>query len=328
MYKLANKLSLRKGELPKVFITMHDLKNLVKLTNFELVTSQNLINFPFKLLGLGHLLNKIMNLIPIINTFTLVNVSVLRPIKPSVSPSVTILIPARNEEGNIENALKRIPDLGCAREVIFVEGNSSDNTWNEINRVIALEEYKSKYTLKAYRQPGKGKYDAVRTGFSKASNELLIILDADLTMPPERLPQFYFAYTEGKADFINGSRLVYPMEGDAMRFLNLLGNKFFAKALSWVLKLELGDSLCGTKVIHRDNYQRLVAWRKDFGDHDPFGDFDLLFSASVLKSSVVDIPVRYAARTYGETQINRFRDGSILLRMTVLAFLKIKLKNI
>jgi hypothetical protein len=328
VYKFANVLSLRRGELPKVFITMHDLKSLLKLTNFELVSSQNLIAFPFALLGIGNVINKLINLLPLLNTFTLLNISVLRPIKKSLAPSVSIVIPARNEKGNIEDALKRIPDLGCEREVIFVEGNSSDNTWEEIERVIQIEEYKNKFTLKAYKQPGKGKYDAVRVGFNNASNDLLVILDADLTMPPERLPQFYNAYTEGRADFINGSRLVYPMEGDAMRFLNLLGNKFFAKALSWVLTLQLGDSLCGTKLIHQRDYKKLLEWRKDFGDHDPFGDFDLLFSASVFRSAVVDIPVRYGARSYGETQINRFRDGSILLKMTILAFFKIKLKNI
>ena len=149
-------------------------------------------------------------------------------------------------------------------------------------------------------------------------------MDADLTMPPELLPRFYNAYVEGHADFINGSRLLYPMEGEAMRFLNRLGNAFFAKALSFVLNSRLGDSLCGTKLVSSLDYKRFIKWRGEFGDFDPFGDFELLFPAAQLGLGIINIPVRYRARVYGSTNIRRFRDGWILLRMTTLGFFKIK----
>jgi len=207
--------------------------------------------------------------------------------------------------------------------VIFVEGHSNDGTWEEIQRVSGA--YADRFRILTLQQTGKGKADAVRLGFSHATQPLLTILDADLTMPPEMLGRFYEAYRDGQGDFVNGTRLVYPMEGDAMRFLNRLGNIFFAKSLSWVLGAHLGDSLCGTKLMAKHDYERFIAWRGDFGDFDPFGDYELLFPAAVLGLGMVDIPVRYLARQYGSTNIRRFRDGFQLLRMTSIGFFRIKL---
>jgi glycosyltransferase involved in cell wall biosynthesis len=207
-------------------------------------------------------------------------------------------------------------------EIIFVEGHSEDDTWEEILRIS--EKYKDQFQIKCYQQTGKGKSDAVRLGFSKASGDLLTILDADLTMPPEYLTRFYTAYCEGLADFINGSRLVYPMKKNAMRFLNRVGNIFFAKMLSWALDERIGDSLCGTKLLSRHDYHRMVEWRKDFGEFDPFGDFELLFPAAILGLGIVDIPVRYLDRAYGSTNISRFRHGFMLLKMTMIGFFRIR----
>jgi glycosyltransferase involved in cell wall biosynthesis len=264
-----------------------------------------------------------MPLIPLARWFSLTLIVILRSSILGPKGGLSCVIPARNERGNIENALKRFPDLGCDTEIIFVEGHSSDGTWEEIRRVAPL--YQQRFRIQTLQQTGKGKADAVRLGFANASQSLLIILDADLTMPPELLGRFYDAYTQGYGDFINGSRLVYPMEGSAMQFVNRLGNIFFAKILSRILDTPIGDSLCGTKLLARHDYQRMLAWRQDFGDFDPFGDFELLFPASVLGLQIVDIPVRYRARTYGETNIRRFRHGLLLLKMTWIGFLQIKL---
>lgn len=252
-------------------------------------------------------------------------VVVLRPIKASkTKPSISIVIPARNEAGNIENGLKQLPDMdGVKVEIIFVEGNSSDNTWDEIQRVIKLKEYQHLSPV-AFKQPGKGKKDAVMVGFNNAKCDLVTILDADLTMPPEALPRFYEAYQSGMGDMVNGNRQMYPMEDEAMRFLNRLGNLFFAKALSRVLDISIGDSLCGTKLISREDHFRYLRWLEDFGDFDPFGDFQLLFPSAELCLGTVDVPIVYKARTYGSTNINRFRDGWILLKMTFQGFIKIK----
>ncbi len=323
VYRLANRFGLRTGEVPTTFLSRVDIDNLAKLSGFEIVRQQPQLYCPLRLLGLGELINRLFPLIPFVRWLSFVYLTVWRPIVATAPEGLSCVIPARNERGNIENALMRFPRLGCQIELIFVEGHSSDGTWEEIQRVA--EAYRGPFRIKALRQTGKGKADAVRLGFAHASEPLITILDADLTMPPEMLTRFYEAYCSGLGDFINGSRLVYPMEGEAMRPLNRLGNIFFAKALSWVLDARIGDSLCGTKLLTRYDYSRFVEWRSDFGDFDPFGDFELLFPATTLGLGIIDVPVRYLARTYGETNISRFRHGFQLLRMTSIGLFRIKL---
>jgi len=325
LYTLANRLGIRKGELPTTFITRVDVDNLAEISGFSVVRERPVGYFPWRLFGLGSLINRVAQVIPIVRWLSLGFVVVLRPRIPSAPAGISCIIPARNERGNIENALKRLGGLDCRIEVIFVEGNSTDQTWEEIERVAHL--YAGRFRIVMLQQTGKGKADAVRLGFTAATEPLVTILDADLTMPPEMLERFYRAYCEGHGDFVNGSRLMYPMEGDAMRFLNRLGNVFFAKMLSWILEVRLGDSLCGTKLLMRADYQRILAWRRDFGDFDPFGDFELLFPAAVLALGIVDIPIRYLARTYGSTNIHRFRHGWLLLKMTAIGLFRIKLRS-
>ena len=327
VYRIANWLGVRKGPSPSTFMSRVTLDHIAQLSGFRITRLRRMVYCPFHWFGLGSVINAVMPWVPILRHFSLAYLAVLKPIKPlTVRPSLTIVIPARNEAGHIAQALEQLPDCQCPTEVIFVEGHSKDNTWDTIQETI--QAYQGPHTLKAYQQSGKGKCDAVRLGFSKASGELLTILDADLTMPPEKLPLFYEAYVTGQADFINGSRLVYPMEGQAMRFLNRLGNQFFANALSWVLDTRISDSLCGTKLVSAEDYERFRQWREDFGDFDPFGDFELLFPAATMGLGIVDIPVRYKARQYGETNISRFRHGVVLLQMTWVAFWKIKMGQV
>ncbi len=326
LYRLANFLGFRRGELPSTFITQVDIQNLTRLAGYDFVQMRAMCFFPWRLLGLGNWINRVLPSVPLLNWMSFAQLFVLRPVIPELTsqrPSLSIVIPARNEKGNIENALKRMPDLGTSLEIIFVEGHSSDGTWEEIERVRVA--YQDRFKIKTLQQTGKGKANAVHVGFAVATGDLLTILDADLTMPPELLGRFYTAYCDGLADFINGTRLVYPMEGDAMRFLNRLGNIFFAKALSHVLGTKISDSLCGTKLVSRHDYARFQAWKKDFGDFDPFGDFELIFPAAILGLGIVDIPIRYLARTYGSTNISRFRHGLMLLRMTLIGFFRIKM---
>jgi glycosyltransferase involved in cell wall biosynthesis len=212
--------------------------------------------------------------------------------------------------------------MGCGTELILVEGHSRDDTWEAIQRELAAHPGRRATAL---RQTGKGKGDAVRLGFAAATGDVLMILDADLTVPPEDLPRFYEAIRSGVAELVNGVRLVYPMERQAMRFANLLGNKFFGLAFSWLLGQPIKDTLCGTKVLRREDYEKLAANRSYFGDFDPFGDFDLLFGAARLNLAIVDLPVRYRERTYGSTNIQRWRHGVLLLRMCLFAATRIKL---
>ena len=236
-------------------------------------------------------------------------------------PVVSVIVPARNEAGNIEEIFARTPEMGGGTELIFVEGNSSDNTYEAIEKAIANHPERQ---CKLFRQTGIGKGDAVRLGFQNASGEILMILDADMTVPPEDLPRFYKAICSGEGEFINGVRLVYPMEKQAMRYMNFLGNKFFSLAFSWLLGQPIKDTLCGTKVLSRENYEKIARNRSYFGDFDPFGDFDLLFGSAKMNMKIVEMPIRYRERQYGETNINRWRHGIILLRMVFFALKRIK----
>ncbi len=322
--KLAEKLGLKMPQKPGNWLSTHDISNLLHLTDFETVKSGHRLLFPKKIPLLSPVL-EFFGSLPLINQLCLVNTVVARfkeRMDIEKSHSVTVLIPCKNEKGNIEPAIIRTPDMGKHTEIIFVDGHSEDGTPEEIKRV--MEAYPRR-DISFLVQDGKGKGDAVRKGFAAAKGDILMILDADLTVPPEDLPKFYRAIASGKGEFVNGTRLVYPMEDEAMRFLNLLGNKFFSMAFSWLLNQRLRDTLCGTKVLSRKNYQELARGRDYFGDFDPFGDFDLLFGASKLNLKITEIPIRYKAREYGETQISRFTHGWLLLKMCFFAMRKLKL---
>ena len=215
--------------------------------------------------------------------------------------------------------------MGPATELIFVDGNSTDGTVEEIEAVMRDLPGPARASPRAAGQTARARATRSARASPRPRNDVLMILDSDLTVPPEDLPKFYRALVTGKGEFINGVRLVYPMEGEAMRFLNLLGNKFFSVALSWLLEQPIKDSLCGTKVLCRRDYERIAANRAFFGDFDPFGDFDLLFGAARLNLRIVDLPVRYRARTYGETKISRFSHGWLLLKMTAFGFKKLRM---
>ena len=297
--------------------------NLLRLAEWEPISIQHRILFPFYLGGLGQVINRALT--PILPLFCLSVFVVARPLRPVEQQvrhlSVSVIIPARNEAGNIAAAVERIPTMGTGTELIFVEGHSRDDTWSQIQRTAAEHPHLS---IKILRQTGKGKGDAVRAGFAAATGDILMILDADLTMPPEELPKFYEVIASGKAEFANGVRLVYPMDEKAMQFLNLCANKTFGLIFTWLLGQPVKDTLCGTKALSRAHYEKIAANRAYFGDFDPFGDFDLLFGAAKLNLKIADIPIRYRQRTYGETNIQRWRHGWLLLRMVIFAARKLK----
>ena len=321
--KLAEAVGMRMPQLAQNVLAPADIQALVALADFEPVKSERRLLMPFRMLGLGRLVNRFLAPFPVFGALCLRHYTVCRSLRhrEEFPRSASVVVPARNERCNIEAAVQRIPRFASEIEIIFVEGDSKDGTWDEIERVVAAYLH---YDIKAMRQPGKGKADAVFAGFNAARGDVLMILDADLTMPPEQLSKFWNAIYSGKAEFVNGSRLVYPMEDQAMRFLNLIANKLFSLLFTWLLSQRFTDTLCGTKALRRSDYVRLKAGRAYFGDFDPFGDFDLIFGASKLSLKVVEVPIRYASRTYGETQISRFRHGLMLLRMVLFAFLRIK----
>jgi SAM-dependent methyltransferase len=321
--KSAEALGLKMPQPPQNILSPADVGELVALADFEAVKSERRLLSPVRAFGMGRLVNRFLAPWPLVRGLCLRHYTVCRSRRQQDTEvrSASIVVPARNERGNIEPAVQRIPRFVQDLEIIFVEGHSHDGTWGEIERVIAAYPH---YDIKALKQPGKGKGDAVFAAFEIARGDVLIILDADLTVPPEQLPKFFDAIRSGKGEFINGSRLIYPLEVQAMRFLNLIANKIFSLLFTWLLSQRFTDTLCGSKALRRSDYVRLKAARGDFGNFDPFGDFELIFGASKLGLKAIEIPIRYASRTYGETQISRFRHGLMLLRMVAFAFLRIK----
>ncbi len=323
---LGSALNMANRLLPQNWLTPADVQNLLQLAGFETIRYQREILLPLPIPGVRSFFNKILVKLWPFNELAWTNVFVARPEpeKPSQAakkPKVSVIIPARNEAGNIEAAFQRLPEMGCETEIIFVEGHSRDNTVEAIHQAIKAHPERPAVF---YQQTGKGKADAVRLGFEKATGDVLMILDADLTVRPEDLPRFYEALASGKGEFINGVRLVYPMQEQAMRFLNLLGNKAFSMAFSWLLGQSIKDTLCGTKVLWKRDYERIVANRSYFGDFDPFGDYDLIFGAAKQNRKIVDIPIRYQDRTYGATNIDRWRHGLLLLQMVAVAAFRLK----
>ena len=321
---LGEKIGLKMPSVEMNWLSTEDTMGFLHLADFETVKREWRQLLPRSLFGLGSLINRFICTLPLIRRLSLRNYLVARPVRDVKlrQASTTVLIPCRNEKGNIENAVKRLPDFCEDLEILYVEGNSQDGTLDEIHRVI--EAYPDK-DIKVLVQDGKGKGDAVRKGFEHARGDILMILDADLTVPPEDLTKFYKAITSGKAEYINGTRLVYPMDDQAMRFLNFWANRTFSVLFTWLLNQRLTDTLCGTKVLTKKNYEKIVANRSYFGDFDPFGDFDLIFGAAKLNLKMVEVPIRYAAREYGETQISRFRHGWLLLKMVLFAYRKLKI---
>lgn len=322
---LAEKIGLKMPQPKQNWLSRNDIESLLNLADLEVIKSGAFLLFPLKIPILSDLFNRFMAKFPLISHLCLVQYTIAR-LKPNYYSdkeySVSVVIPARNEKGNIEQAVIRTPKLGSSTELIFVEGHSTDGTYEEIKRVA--KKYRNTKSIHYFKSPIKGKGNAVRIGFAKAKGNALIILDADMTVPPEDLTKFYHCLRAGKGDLVIGSRLIYPLENEAMRFLNILGNKFFSMVFTILLDQPIKDTLCGTKALLRDDYEKITANRQYFGNFDPYGDFDLIFGASKLNLKITEIPIRYKERTYGRSNISRFIHGLLLLRMTLIASYKLK----
>lgn len=319
---VAERLGLKAPTQLQNWLSTEDVRNLLHLAGWEVVKADARLLWPADTPVLAPLLNRWVA--PLLRHLCLTSILIARP-RPRAGERreyrCSVIIPARNEAGNIEAAARRVPEMGRGTEIVFVEGHSTDSTWTEIQRVALQYPQRD---IRILKQKSKGKGGAVREGFEAATGDLLFILDADLTMPPEELPKFYEAACRGTAEFVNGVRLVYPMEDQAMQFLNMVANKAFGLAFSYLLGQPIKDTLCGTKVLFREDYRAIARNRAYFGDFDPFGDFDLLFGAAKLNLRMVDLPIRYRARTYGATNIHRWRHGWLLLRMVQFAARRLK----
>jgi len=324
--RLAEMLRLKYHQPPEAWLPPEEIRTMLSLADLEVVRKDSLVVFPAYVPLLADLLNRYVGRVPVLSGLSLMYGIIARP-APALfppaerAPSTSVVIPCRNEAGHIEALVERLPELGAGSEFLFVEGNSKDDTEQAIRDAIARNPGRP---LRLLKQTGHGKGDAVRLGFDQAKGDVLVILDSDMGVSPEDVPKFVSALVRGKGELVNGSRMVYPIEGRAMRFLNMVANKVFAALFAWILEQQVRDTLCGTKALYREDYRRIAANRAYFGEFDPFGDFDLLFGAARLNFKIVDVAVRYHERRYGETNISRFRHGLLLARMSLFAARKLK----
>ena len=323
LLSLAQGLGLKSREPTNSWLAASDVLNLMSLAGWQVVRKEARILLPVPLGGLDAIVNRW--LAPFLQWFCLTVFMVARP-EPELTAGlkprkVSVVVPARNESGNIAAVLREIPDMGAGTEIIFVEGHSRDDTWAQIQQAAAS---RTDGRVKIMRQSGRGKGDAVRAGFAAATGDILMILDADHTVPAAELSKFYEVIASGRSEFANGVRLVYPMDNKAMPFLNLCANKAFSLIFTWLLCQPVKDTLCGTKALSRAHYESIAHNRSYFGDFDPFGDFDLLFGAAKLNLKITDVPIRYRQRTYGSTNIQRWRHGLLLARMVIFAARKLR----
>ncbi len=329
-----------------------DIENLLRLTHFDVVERGQAMLAPVRLPLAGAWLDAAADW-SLLRHLALMLYWVLRP-RPRPQPrplSCSVIVPCRNEAGNIQACVERVPAMGTHTELVFVDGASTDGTRERIREqlarhrghkdIVLIDQVPRNDTAPRKDVPGLppsaseqtppdlmlslGKGDAMRKGFAAAKGDVLMILDADLTVPPEELPKFYLGVAEGVAEFINGSRLVYPLEDEAMRFANLLGNKAFSLIFTWLLGQRIKDTLCGTKVLPKEAYARLAAGRAYFGDFDPFGDFDLLFGAARMGLNLIEVPIRYRRRSYGASKVRVLSHGLLLARMSLIGFRRLKL---
>jgi hypothetical protein len=328
LFRLAQRWGL-KAPMPDMnWLNRQDIRTLLRLTGYEELTSGTRCLIPIRIPWFSDFCNDYLAPLPFFKWCCQKTYVAARPLMEMESQkrpiSVSVVVPARNEAGNISALLSRMPVFGSSLEIIFVEGHSKDATWEEIQTQIKSHPRSKLFILQACQQLGEGKADAVRLGFSRATGDLLMILDADLSVQPEDLIHFFSAYQRGSAEFLNGSRLVYQMERHAMQILNLFFNKAFAALLSWLIGQRIKDTLCGTKVLTRQNYLRIQTHLHNLGRLDPFGDFELLFGASRLNLRISDVPVRYKERAYGQTNIRRFKHGWQLLTMVWACWKELK----
>lgn len=324
--KLAEAFRLKMPAGTQNWLRVEDIENVLELNGFSVTASGKRLLMPKKLPMVSWLLNRVVARLPLVRRLGIISyvVATRGPETPKEELTTSVIVPCWNEAGNIEDAYRRLPNLGPKTEMIFVDAGSTDGTVEVIEKVIAEGSREDIKPLLIHQGAPLGKVDAVRKGIFAASCDLIMILDSDLTVTPEDLPKFYLALAEGKGEFINGSRLVYPMEKQAMRMLNLLGNKFFGSLFSWILDQRITDTLCGTKAMFRKDYRLIEVTREALGDFDPFGDFELLFGAARHGLKIVEIPVRYRARVYGETRIRRWKHGMQCLKMAWFGMRRIK----
>jgi SAM-dependent methyltransferase len=327
LMKPAARVGLKLNNPTQNWLSLEDLRVFLHLAGFEVVKTGARMPCPKYIPGVAELLNDVLGRLPLLSRLGYIHFLVARPemrlSKPPETHSCTVVVPCKNEEDNVPTLPGRVPRMGKFTEIIFVDDKSTDATAERICETIAVHPDQK---IKSVSGPGHGKGAAVRAGLAQATGDVLMILDADMTVMPEDLSAFFDAITENKGEFINGTRMVYPLSGDAMRTANIVGNKAFAMLFTFLLEQRITDTLCGTKVVMRHNYEKILATRDYFGDIDQWGDYDWIFGAAKNNLKIIELPIHYVERTAGLTKMTkRFQNALVMLKMCWVALLKLKI---
>ena len=323
--RLAARLGLKLDNPTPNWLSPKDMEGLLHLAGYEMVHSGYTLPLPIRVPGLNWMFNSLLGRLWGTRKLGFQSYVVARPLIAPADPqscTCTVVVPCKNEEDNIDGLVERIPRMGAGTQIIFIDDHSTDCTAEKVRAAIARNPDRD---IRLVPGPGQGKGAACREGFDHATGDVLMILDADMTVMPEELPAFFEAITSGRGEFINGSRMVYPLEDQAMRPLNILGNKMFAGLFSLLLEQRIRDTLCGTKVCWRRDYPNIMATREYFNSCDRWGDYDWIFGAARNHLKIVELPVHYRERVAGVTKMtHRLRNARIMLRMCGIAFRKLR----
>jgi len=315
LMKLGSKLKLRMPDCPRNYVMLRDLKNIAELADFEVIKMGFEFLVPLRIPFLSSAINSIVAEIPFLRKMCLLQYIVMRHRKRRQPLSCSVIIPCHNEADNIAECIQSVPPMGTFTEIIVVDDGSTDDTKLKVEAIMKND---GRVRLISHEQR-RGKGYAVRSGGEAAQADVIMILDADMSVPPEELPRFFEPIQAGRADFVNGTRMIYPMKGQAMRTLNYLGNKFFSLILSWLMEQHISDTLCGTKACLKKDYLKIRMGRC------AWGDFDLLFGIARLRKKIVEMPVHYQERVAGKSKMRVLKHGLLLMRMCFVGLYELKL---
>lgn len=327
LFYLGEKLRLRMPQSARRqnMVPTHHVINLLSLSRFQLVKWSSHILVPYFIPLVSWFFNRILASSFPFRYLSSTDIIIARPqITPPEPVTCSVIVPCKNEKGNIESLVRRIPALADETEIVLVDDRSSDGTGEEMRRCQKTWPDKK---ITVIEGPGISKGEAVRMGIEGAAGRLIAIFDADLAVLPEELPKCILPLLEGTADFVNTVRFVYPQQDGAMRWLNIAGNRGFSLLFTFLIRQRVSDTLCGTKVFWKEDYRNISGLKDYWLWRDRWGDFEQLLGASKLGLKIVEVPIHYAERTYGETKMkNRFQNGLHMLKLCLGGFIRLRLQ--
>lgn len=309
LLKILSRVGLLVPDFKRNMLHLSDLENLVNIFGFDIVDKGYRFAVPFKIFGLGDVINSILPRVSLLRNFCFGQYIVFRlhPLEAGKQNlSCSVVVPCHNEEGNIADCIARIPNFGAWREIIVVDDGSTDRTKDMVKKIMRG---RSDIRLISYEK-NCGKGYAVNIGWQEAKGDVFMMLDCDSTTPPEELALFHEAMEYG-AEFVNGTRVIYPREKNSIPFFNRLGVTFFAHLISWITQKRISDTFCGTKVFLKKYWNCFQI--KEF----LWGDWDLFFTAARYRMKMLELPVHYKTRKHGVTKMRPVKHGIILLLKSV-----------